>query len=298
MSLAGTIRNCSGGPTPWNSWITCEETVAKASKELEKDHGYCFDVPASANGLVMPKPIKSLGRFNHEAVAFDRRTGYVYETEDRPDGLFYRLIPKNRNDLHQGGQLQALCLVEKTSANTSNRKEKLMAIGQKWKAKWVNVDDVESPNDDLRKRGFALGAAKFSGGEGIWFYEGKIIFTCKSGGKSGLGQVFVYVPSGREDEGLVEDGHIALFLEPNDKEKYNSGDNLTVSPRGDIYICEDGRIKNGVLRALPNGELYRFAMNKMNGSEMAGGCFSPDGKVFFANIQSPGLTLAIHGPFV
>lgn len=27
VSLNGTQMNCSGGPMPWGSWITCEETV-------------------------------------------------------------------------------------------------------------------------------------------------------------------------------------------------------------------------------------------------------------------------------
>ena len=298
MSLAGTIRNCSGGPTPWNSWITCEETTTKVSKKCLKDHGFCFDVPSGANELVKPEPILGLGRFNHEAVAFDSRTGYVYETEDRPDGLLYRFLPKDRNDLHQGGQLQALCLADSPSADTTNRKAKTMEIGRKWKVKWVDVDNVLSPEDDLRRRGFAAGAAKFHGGEGLWFHDGKIIFTCKGGGKAGLGQTFVYRPEAKPSDRLSLDGTLELFLEPNNREQYNSGDNLTVSPSGDIYICEDGRQKNGVLRALPSGELYRFAMNSMNSSEMAGGCFSTDGKIFFVNIQKPGMTLAIHGPFV
>ena len=40
LSLAGTIRNCAGGPTPWNSWITCEETVVVAGGNLARDHGW------------------------------------------------------------------------------------------------------------------------------------------------------------------------------------------------------------------------------------------------------------------
>ncbi|MDE0840107.1 MAG: DUF839 domain-containing protein, partial [Kiritimatiellae bacterium] len=87
-SLAGTIRNCSGGPTPWGSWLSCEESVSRADGKLEKDHGYNFDVPATAEiGLVDPVPLKAMGRFNHEAVAVDPKSGVVYQTEDRSDGL-------------------------------------------------------------------------------------------------------------------------------------------------------------------------------------------------------------------
>ena len=64
LSLIGTIRNCAGGPTPWNSWITCEETDDRANGKLEKDHGYHFEVPALENvGLAEPVPIKGMGRF-------------------------------------------------------------------------------------------------------------------------------------------------------------------------------------------------------------------------------------------
>ncbi len=95
LSLAGTHRNCAGGSTPWNSWISCEETVARAGGSIEKDHGYNFEVPATDQiGLVRPFPLKAMGRFNHEAVAVYPRTTIIYQTEDREDGLIYRYIPE------------------------------------------------------------------------------------------------------------------------------------------------------------------------------------------------------------
>src|SRR5690606_38698881 len=97
MSLAGTIRNCAGGVTPWNSWLTCEESTVKTGAydgRAEKDHGYVFEVPATDKiNLADPIPLKAMGRFNHEAVAVDPSTGIVYLTEDRGDGIFYRYIP-------------------------------------------------------------------------------------------------------------------------------------------------------------------------------------------------------------
>ena len=104
LSLAGTIRNCSGGSTPWGSWITCEETTARADDKLQVDHGYNFEVPANYEiGLADPIPLKEMGRFNHEAVAVDPASGVVYQTEDRPDGLIYRFIPNRRGQLAKGG---------------------------------------------------------------------------------------------------------------------------------------------------------------------------------------------------
>src|SRR3546814_1837166 len=79
LSLAGTAINCAGGVTPWGSWLSCEE----AFLDSDKPHGYVFEVPASARGMVDPLPLKALGRFRHEAAAVDQRTGIVYLTEDR-----------------------------------------------------------------------------------------------------------------------------------------------------------------------------------------------------------------------
>jgi uncharacterized protein len=65
LSLAGTIRNCAGGTTPWGSWLTCEEDLSRAGSGLERDHGWVFEVPAAARGLAEPVPLTGLGRFNH-----------------------------------------------------------------------------------------------------------------------------------------------------------------------------------------------------------------------------------------
>ena len=79
LSLAGTLRNCAGGPTPWGSWITCEETLARAGGALARDHGYPFEVKASLDGLPnRAVALTGMGRFNHEAVAVDPASGVTY----------------------------------------------------------------------------------------------------------------------------------------------------------------------------------------------------------------------------
>ena len=109
-SLSGTFVNCAGGITPWGSWITSEETVAGTGAGWAKNHGYNFEVPASANGPVTPVPLKDMGRFTHEAVAVDPATGIVYETEDRNPSGFYRFIPNVPGHLDAGGTLEMLAV--------------------------------------------------------------------------------------------------------------------------------------------------------------------------------------------
>jgi uncharacterized protein len=288
LSLAGTLRNCAGGPTPWDSWVTCEETVEKAGKLCAKDHGWCFEVPATDQPkLADPVPLKGMGRFNHEAIAVDPDTGYVYETEDRHDGLIYRFLPKVAGKLAQGGKLQALVAKGKKSLDTRNWEKTTVRLGEKITVTWMDVDDVESPKDDLRFRGFAAGAARFARGEGMWYGNNGIYFTCTNGGKKKYGQVW-----------KLTGNELELFAEPNDKDVVDNCDNLTVAPWGDVILCEDGSGKQYLVGVTPKGKFYKLARNSSGGSELAGATFSPDGSTLFVNIQGRGLTLAVTGPWV
>ena len=315
LSLTGTIRNCAGGATPWNTWVTCEETIQKAEGTYETDHGYNFEVPASAEiGLANPIPLKAMGRFNHEAVAVDPKSGIVYETEDRHDSLIYRFIPEKPGELAAGGELQALKIRDIKSADTRNwrsRRQKYLPwtynpvpVGETLAIEWVDIENVESPLDDLRYQGAAdKGAAKFARGEGIWYggdsEKGEFYIACTNGGIKYAGQIWRYIPSpyegtSREDQ---QPGTLELFIEPNDSNLMENADNLTIAPWGDLIICEDGPKEEFLVGVTPEGNLYRFARNAGNLSELAGATFSPDGTTLFVNIQSPGITLAITGPW-
>ena len=299
LSLVGTVRNCAGGPTPWNSWVTCEEPQRLVGNAAALNHGFCFEVPAGSHGLVRPVPLKAMGRFNHEAVAVDRPSGVVYETEDRADGLLYRFIPDVPGELVEGGRLQALKIVDLEGANTSNTYVQVIDVGRVLQVEWVDLDDVESPLDDLRTQGYQKGAAIFARGEGVWSGPGAVYFAATIGGASRTGQVFRYRPSAFEGtrEESSQPGTLELFVEPNDTELIDQVDNIALAPWGDLIICEDGRFRNYVRGLTPSGEIYTIIRNAMNVSEFAGATFSPDQTTLFVNIQNPGLTLAITGPW-
>ena len=311
LSLAGTLRNCAGGPTPWNTWITCEETVQKAEKEFQRDHGYNFEVPVSATPrLETPIPLKAMGRFNHEAIAVDARSGVVYQTEDRSNGLIYRFVPKEPGKLVAGGRLQAMKIRGMNGADTRNWKsltEKILPwtyetipVRQAMDVEWVDIENIESPKDDLRKQGVdEKRAAKFARGEGMWYSGNAIYFACTNGGIRKKGQIWRYTPSPFEGTSREEKqpGKLELFIEPNESNLLENADNLTVTPWGDLIICEDGPKEQYLVGVTPEGKLYRFARNAMNMSEFAGSTFSPDGTTLFVNIQNHGITLAITGPW-
>jgi len=290
-SLQGTIRNCAGGITPWGSWLSCEENVTRAGPGIAEDHGWVFEVPSRATGLVQPVPLKAMGRFYHEAACVDPATGIVYMTEDRDDGLFYRFIPAVAGQLARGGKLQALAL-DGIGADTRNWKTASHPVRQPWQARWIDLDGSDSPADDLRQRGGAAGAALFARAEGLHMGTGEMYFCCTSGGAARFGQVFRMRPgrAGRPDQ-------LELFFESQGAEQFNFGDNLTVAPNGSLVVCEDQytEIVDNHLRIItPAGDVFPFARLRTQ-TELAGACFSPDGQTLFVNCYSPAKTLMIRG---
>jgi secreted PhoX family phosphatase len=333
-SLAGTFRNCAGGATPWGTWLSAEECTYMPGPldpgshdqrpDVSKKHGYVFEVDARAQSLVPPKPILAMGRFYHEALAVDPATGFVYLTEDRTDGLLYRYRPEVvtsgakaphqlvPGDLARGGALEALRIAKVPAAKTQNwdASGKPFAVGHRYAVDWVAIPDREpdvdmarDPSDlehdplerkektapgSVRAQGFRLGAAQFARNEGITYHAGSLYFCATNGGSAKAGQVW-----------RLELQHHALSLvvEPNDRVFVDGPDNLTPAPNGDLVVCEDGRDDNYVFGLTPQGRIYRLARNAYNQSEFAGACFSPDGATLFVNVQDPGQTFAIWGPW-
>ncbi|WP_198586842.1 alkaline phosphatase PhoX [Glycomyces xiaoerkulensis] len=304
MSLSGTIVNCAGGPTPWGSWLSCEESVAGVGAGWATEHGYVYEVPSAAAGEVTPVPLKDMGRFVHEAVAVDPSTGIVYETEDRSTAGFYRFLPSTPGELSEGGQLQMLRVKGEWNFDTRTGQRLRRSIP----VEWVDIadpdpEDAESNALAVFDQGWAQGAAVFGRLEGCWWGNGAVYVVSTSGGDEGEGQIWEYIPTGRSG------GRLRLVFESPDREVLSFPDNITVSPSGNLVLCEDtGRDLPAVRGLTRDGEVFPFIYHEGD-TEWCGATFSPDGKVLFVNLQGstrgepgdpdlePGRTIAVWGPW-
>jgi secreted PhoX family phosphatase len=321
VSLAGTWVNCAGGPTPWHSWLTCEETVAGVSEGFSKTHGWVFDVPASANRAVVPVPLKAMGRFSHEAIAVDFRTGIVYETEDNgfpPGSGFFRFLPNRLGDLARGGKLQMARIKGSPKLELWRGSTIGINVGEVFDVDWVDIPVVDpDPNDEMLEddrlagvfmQGYDKGGAVFNRLEGCWYGDSSIYFHDTRGGAAQRGHVWRYIPGHRHNDG----GKLVLLFESPGVDVLDSPDNITVSPRGGLVLCEDGGGTQFLRGLTQHGEIFSLAQNTLNGSEFAGAVFSPLGQILFCNLQGAtagdaavtganvatrGLTMAITGPW-
>jgi len=251
-------------------------------------------------GLVEPLPIKAMGRFEHEACRVHQPTGNVYMTEDRHHSLFYRYLPNKPGMLREGGRLQALAITGWPSMKTHNWSgDRAIEAGEPLPTHWVDLDDVDPATNDLRRRGAAAGAATFARGEGLCATDDGFAFTCTIGGRQRLGQIFLYQPGPFEgqDEESGHPGQLTLLAESTHDSLLRNADNIIMAPWGDLIACEDTASHCGLVGVRADGSQYQVADNAYSYSELAGACFAPDGKTLFVNIQYPGMTLAITGPW-
>lgn len=316
VSLAGTVKNCAGGVTPWNTWLTCEETEDIAGdSSYQRDHGYVFEVdPAAPRRNLNPTPIRAMGRFQHEAVAIDPRTGEVFMTEDDsgPLGLFYRFVPNARprgfGDYQRGGELFAMRCRHR--GRLVSDLSPFQEIGSTLQVEWVRVPDPDGRDlGSVRTQFDSPGSGRTVGGpitrarklEGMWWSQAEQLvyfvssYARLSDGSAAEhdGQVWSY--SAKRQQIRLE---VCFNFNPNPlNEKPNGPDNITVTPWGGLLLAEDHDGGKHLYVADKHGHVVPFARNAISNNEMAGVCFSPDGRTLYTSIYTPGITFAITGPF-
>jgi secreted PhoX family phosphatase len=327
VSLTGSSFNCAGGATPWGTWLSVEETVngpdvgrdfaGEGAEDFTQRHGYLFEVSSRWGPGEYPKvlPIRNVGRFAHEAVAIDPRTGILYLTEDDfefPSGIYRYQAPVNPmkvRAVQDGGTLEMLRVRGSTSPALLGG---VLAEGTVLDVDWVPIpqpdfDGGRQANDDaiqiVAKQGFAQNAAKFARPEGIIYSSGALFFTCTRGGATvldespnieygnGFGQVWRLDPFR---------GRLTLLFQSPGADVLDLPDNITITSRGTLVLCEDSTAGNFIRLLTKRGELIDFAENRRGApegtvnDEFAGAAVSPDGRTLFVNIQAPnGRTFAI-----
>ena len=309
VSLGGTAINCSGGHTPWKTWLTCEETEGRAgTDDYTKDHGWIFEVdPYDNRRNADPTPLTDMGRFMHEAVAVDPANGVVYETEDAfsgaPLGSFYRFLPNKplggHGSLRAGGTLQAMHAPGLTDMSLV-REPGTTFSG----VEWFDVPDPTAAVTPVRAQDYAKPIVRGQKLEGCWWGDAD-------------GCVYFVSSFARPEDGsaAVHDGQVwkhdpkagtltleIIFNGTDADDTYECPDNICMSPYGGLMMCEDSSGENYLLGTTRDGEPFTFARNRQELSpgetgELSGVSFSADGRTLFFNVYNPGTTFAVTGPW-
>jgi uncharacterized protein len=310
VSLSGTAINCSGGITPWGTWLTCEENEEQAggASGYSRDHGWVFEVdPYDNSRNADPFPLTDMGRFMHEAVAVDPDTGILYETEDAFSGgelgSYYRFLPNKPlggyGSLRAGGTLQALHVPGLEDLST------VTEVGRRFKRiEWLDVPDPRATTEPVRAQDYPKHLTRGQKLEGAWwgsanhsaYFVSSFADAAPSAGRHD-GQVWRYDPRANTlTLELVFTGTAAA------DDVYERPDNMCVSPYGGLMICEDSGGENYMLGTTADGEPFVFARNRQvttpgETGELSGVSFSPDGEVMYFNVYDPGTTFAVTGPW-
>ena len=276
--LSGTSSNCAGGPTPWGTWLSCEEI----------DAGLVWECDPTGREDAIARP--AMGAFKHEAACIDRRTGFAYLSEDEGDGCFYRFKPKREGNLSEG-VLQ------------------VAKVGRRGFVDWVKVPDPSGGAGPLREQ--VPGATRFDRGEGIWFDSGTVYLATTGDSRiwaynARRGRIRVlYDPTRLKNPPLTDVDNITVAKKSGDL--YVCEDNGGDDPF-DIAIITPQVPRPGDRRPrAPRVARFLKLTGPQHGdasteaaSEVAGVCFNPKGdRLYFSSQRAfvSGVTYEVSGPF-
>ncbi|CAM4417543.1 alkaline phosphatase PhoX [Flavobacterium terrigena] len=288
-NLVTTIRNCSGGVTPWRTIVTAEEntTAGDANSDGYQDVGWLVEINPTTASVVdydsngTKDKLFAMGRMNHENVVVSNDGTVAYYGEDGGTHCVYKFVPTIANNLSAGNVYvlkldTALSDDEPTSAT----------------ATWIQVPNTtQADRNNLASNAGALGGTNFNGVEDCEIGpDGMVYFASK-----GKDRVYRFKDNGTTISNF--ETFVGAMTYPIQtasgtvNEAWSDGnDNLAFDDKGNLWVVQDGG-RNYIWVVRPNhrqtSPQVLIHSSAPAGSEPTGLTFTPDFKYGFFSIQHP-----------